>query len=98
VGDGILSLGVCMARVESERMKLYVKSRCPWCVDARDWLDGRSIAYSVVDVLDDRVAFARMREISGQSLTPTLEMPDGEVLADFDTGQLEKFLKAREAR
>ena len=31
-----------------------------------------------------------MREVSGQSLTPTLEV-DGKVLADFDTGQLSVF-------
>jgi carbamoylphosphate synthase small subunit len=36
-----------------------------------------------------------MRQISGQSLTPTLEMEDGRVLADFDTRQLEKFLRDR---
>ena len=34
-----------------------------------------------------------MREISGQRLTPTLELPDGSVLPDFDTKQLEKFLR-----
>ena len=34
-----------------------------------------------------------MREISGQSLTPTLEV-DGKVLADFDTGHLSAFLDA----
>jgi len=36
-----------------------------------------------------------MRQISGQSKAPTLEMPDGAVLADFDVGQLEKFLSQR---
>lgn len=49
------------------------------------------------DVLADPVAYARMREISGQSLTPTLEMPDGSVLANFDTGQLEAFFRERGA-
>jgi hypothetical protein len=39
-----------------------------------------------------------MRTISGQTKAPTLEMPDGEVLADFDVAELERFLKAREAR
>lgn len=34
-----------------------------------------------------------MRRISGQSLTPTLETPDGKVLADFDVKQLEEFFK-----
>lgn len=49
----------------------------------------------VVDVIADAEAYARMRKISGQSLAPTLEMEDGAVLPDFDTKQLEKFLKER---
>jgi glutaredoxin len=76
-------------------MKLYVKTWCPWCVDAENWLKARGISYEQKDVLSDAAAFSRMREISGQSLTPTLEMPDGSVLADFDVGQLERFLRQR---
>jgi glutaredoxin 3 len=75
-------------------MKLYVKKWCPWCVEAEQWLRARGICYECLDVERDSVARMRMREISGQSLTPTLEMPDGDVLADFDTGQLERFLKS----
>ncbi len=44
-------------------------------------------------MLEDPAAMARMREISGQSLTPTMEA-DGKVLSDFDTGQLSAFLEA----
>jgi len=78
-------------------MILYIKPGCPWCTDAVDWLEKRAIAFHPVDVLTDADAMARMRRISGQSLAPTLEMPDGAVLADFDVHQLEKFLKARPA-
>jgi hypothetical protein len=39
-----------------------------------------------------------MKQISGQTKAPTLEMPDGEMLADFDVAELERFLKAREVR
>ncbi len=76
-------------------MVVYIKTWCPWCVEAVDWLKVRKISFRAVDVLADREAYAHMREISGQSLTPTLEMPDGQVLADFDVGQLERFLKSR---
>lgn len=76
-------------------MILYVKPGCPWCDEAESWLDERGLAYERSDVISDRTAFARMREISGQSLAPTLEMKDGAVLADFDVRQLEKFLRAR---
>ena len=75
-------------------MKLYVKTWCPWCVQAIQWLKARGIHHECLDVENDREALRRMQEISGQSLTPTLELPDGRVLADFDTGQLERFLEA----
>ena len=77
-------------------MKVYIKPWCPWCVQALSWLRERGIAHEPIDVLTDASAYAHMRQISGQSLTPTLEMPDGAVLADFDTRQLERFLRERE--
>ncbi len=73
-------------------MILYVKSWCPWCIEAIAYLDERGLSYDVRDVLEDATAYARMREISRQSLTPTLEV-GGKVLADFDTGQLARFLE-----
>lgn len=74
-------------------MIVYTKSHCGWCRAALAWLDGHGYRYEVREVLGDPAAYARMREISGQSLTPTLEV-DGKVLADFDTDQLESFLAA----
>jgi hypothetical protein len=56
----------------------------------------RGLAFQAVDVLTDAEAFARMKKISSQSLTPTLELADGSVLADFDTQQLEEFLKGKQ--
>lgn len=76
-------------------MIVYVKPGCFWCTDALQWLRGRGIEHRAVDVFADRAAFERMREISGQTKAPTLEMPDGAVLADFDVGQLERFLEER---
>jgi glutaredoxin len=73
-------------------MKLYVKVWCPWCLAAIDWLRRAGLPFEQLDVMANPAAYARMREISGQSLTPTLELADGSVLADFDTKQLEKFL------
>ena len=77
---------------------IYVKPGCFWCVDAVKWLESRGIAHVVRDVFADPEAFARMREISGQSKAPTMEMPDGSVLADFDVRQLESFLHGRTDR
>ncbi len=74
-------------------VNLYVKVWCPWCVDAVDWLKARHYQFKEIDVLANASDYQHMREISGQSLTPTLELESGEVLPDFDVGQLEKFLK-----
>ncbi|MCX7712429.1 MAG: glutathione S-transferase N-terminal domain-containing protein [Chthoniobacterales bacterium] len=76
-------------------MKIYIKPWCPWCIDALEWLRVRKIPHEVIDVTLDSSAYSHMRKISGQSLTPTLEMPDGDVLPDFDTRQLELFLRQK---
>lgn len=78
-------------------MVLYVKRHCPWCVEAIEFLDREGFDYEVADVLADDTAYARMREISGQSLTPTLEIGE-KVLADFDVGQLVEFFREHEIR
>jgi len=76
-------------------MVVYVKPGCFWCTDAIAWLRTKGIAHTETDVFADRAAYDRMRTISGQTKAPTLEMPDGEVLADFDVAQLERFLIGR---
>ncbi len=79
--------------MENPGWLLYVKGGCPWCHAAVEYLDENGYAYRQVDVRRDATAFARMKELSGQSLTPTLVTEDGLLLADFDTDQLETFLK-----
>ncbi|HTD66977.1 MAG TPA: glutaredoxin family protein [Candidatus Limnocylindria bacterium] len=82
--------------MKAEKIRLFVKPFCGWCHEAKDWLDERGIAYEEVDVITDRAAFQEMKELSGQTLAPVIEV-DGEILADFDTEQLEKFWKKLEA-
>lgn len=74
-------------------MTVYVKPWCPWCIDALKWLRQEGYTFKEIDVLSDRKAYDEMQDFSGQSLTPTLRMPDGKVLADFDIRQLESFLE-----
>ena len=78
-------------------MTVYIKSFCPWCKEALAWLDAHGYRYEIREVLEDPEAMEHMRQISGQSLTPTMEV-DGKVLADFDTGQLSEFLEANAIR
>ena len=78
---------------------LYVKTRCPWCVEAVEYLNEHGYRFNSVDVLRDADAFARMKELSGQRLTPTLVIEEQDLmLADFDTRQLEAFLKKHDLK
>lgn len=83
--------------MNTQTIRLFVKPYCGWCHEAKDWLDERGIAYEELDVTSDRAAWREMVALSGQTLAPVIDV-DGEVLADFDTGQLEKFWQKLEAR
>lgn len=76
-------------------VRLFVKPYCGWCNEAQEWLEERGIAYETLDVISDATARREMLHLSGQTLAPVIDV-DGEVLADFDTGQLEAFWKKLE--
>ena len=78
--------------MKPEKIRLFIKTFCGWCDDATDWLDERGWKYESLNVSENAAARAEMRELTGQSKAPCIEV-DGQVLADFDTDQLETFLK-----
>ena len=74
------------------KLKLYVKTWCPWCVMAQQYLDARGYTYELLDVERNRKDYDEMIRLSGQRLTPTLTA--GElVLPDFGPDELEAFLR-----
>lgn len=73
-------------------MKLFSREWCSWCIDAKEFLTERGYQFTEIDVGEDRAAYQEMRELSDQTYVPTLVAGD-EVLANFDTDQLEKFLR-----
>ncbi|HEV2095877.1 MAG TPA: glutaredoxin family protein [Chthoniobacterales bacterium] len=72
-------------------LKLYSREWCSWCMDAKQYLEERGYLFEVVDVGQDRGAYKEMTHLSDQTYVPVLAAGD-EVLANFDTDQLEKFL------
>jgi len=80
--------------MSTPRPFLYVKSGCPWCAEAEEYLREHKIAYDKVDVLADPAAFEEMKRLSGQTKTPTLNWDD-EILADFGADELDAFLRER---
>jgi glutaredoxin len=64
-------------------------------MDAKDYLTERGYQFTEIDVGRDRQAYEEMKELSDQTYVPTL-LAGAEVLANFDTDQLEKFLRAHD--
>jgi glutaredoxin 3 len=73
-----------------KRIRLFIKPYCPWCQRAMRWLDERGIKYETVDVIANEEAHDEMIRLSGQDLTPVIEV-DGKILADFGPEELAKF-------
>jgi glutaredoxin len=73
--------------------KLYVKSWCPWCISAKQYLDKHRYRYEEIDVLSDPAAYKEMIRLSGQSYAPTLVVNE-RILADFGPEELDDFLKS----
>ncbi len=71
---------------------LYVKTGCPYCKAAVEYLNERKISYEQVDVRGSDEKMKKLEKLSGQTKTPTLDW-NSDVLADFGTDQLEEFLK-----
>jgi glutaredoxin 3 len=78
--------------MKPKSVRLFVKPWCGWCSAAEAWLDKHDIPYVTLDVTADSAARTEMRELTGQTLAPVIDV-DGQILADFDTGQLAKFWK-----
>jgi glutaredoxin 3 len=76
------------------RPTLYVKTGCPYCQAATNYLDQHKIAYDQVEVRGSDSGMKKLQELSGQTKTPTMNW-GGEILADFGTDQLEEFLRDR---
>jgi glutaredoxin 3 len=74
-----------------KQVKLFTRNLCGWCVDAKDYLNTHGIPFEEIDVGQRPEAYEEMRRLSRQPYVPTI-IVDGHVLANFDIGQLEKFL------
>ena len=73
-------------------LRLFSREWCSWCIEAKEYLTERGYQFTEIDVGEDRAAYQEMRQLSDQTYVPTLVAGD-EVLANFDTDQLEKFLR-----
>ncbi|HRI13959.1 MAG TPA: glutaredoxin family protein, partial [Verrucomicrobiota bacterium] len=78
-----------------QSVRLFIKPGCSWCDEAIEWLDRRGIIYQSLDVIRDAEARHEMRQLTGQTRAPSIEV-DGHVLADFDADELEAWWRQLE--
>ena len=71
---------------------LYIKPGCPWCREALSFFSQHGVPVEVRDVTASAQSMQRMLEISGQSLTPTMEFGEF-IVADFS---VQEFIDAVE--
>jgi len=76
------------------KVLVYSTSSCPWCVRVKDFLKGKKIAFTDIDVSEDESAANEMVEKSGQMGVPVIDV-DGEIIIGFDRPKLEKVLKLK---
>ena len=80
--------------MKPKSVRIFIKPFCGWCHEALAWLDSKGWEYTKLNVTLDREAAREMRELTGQTSAPSIDI-DGQILADFDTGELERFLDER---
>ncbi len=66
---------------------VYIKRGCPWCREAVAFFQQHGVDVDLRDVNLSAANMQRMVEVSGQTLTPTLEYDDF-VVADFSVDEL----------
>jgi len=77
---------------EPRKITLFSRPLCGWCQEAKAWLAAQGWQFETLNVGSDTAARDRAIALSGQKCVPVIEV-DGLVLGDFDTQQLEAFLK-----
>jgi glutaredoxin len=71
---------------------MYCTSWCPACHRARNFFNERGLVYTEVDIDKTPGSKARLRKLTGGTLTtPTFDI-DGEIVVDFKREQLERVL------
>jgi glutaredoxin 3 len=76
---------------------LYVKTGCPWCQEAIEFMDSHGVSYRVQNVSENPDAMMEMQKKSGQTRAPTLDW-HGKILADFGVDELVPFLRKQEVK
>lgn len=75
-----------------ETIKIYTQKDCPYCALLREYLAGRGISFTDIDVYADPMHAQEMVKISGQLGVPVMDV-DGKIVIGWDRRTVEEALK-----
>ncbi len=73
-----------------KKITIYSTPTCPFCHQAKEYLDSQKIAYTDLDVTDAKNAQI-MIDKSGQMGVPVLDI-EGKIIVGFDKAAIDKEL------
>lgn len=73
------------------KIKIYTTPSCPYCHQAKDYLNKKRIQFEEIDVSQDQAKAEEMVKVSGQMGVPVI-VADEKVIVGFDQNELEKIL------
>ncbi len=71
---------------------VYSTPTCPFCKQAKEFLDSLGVAYEDIDVSANPEKAQEMIEKSSQMGVPVIDV-DGEIIVGFDKKKLQELLK-----
>ena len=71
---------------------IYSTPTCPYCKRAKGYLSRKGIAYTDINVAQDREKAREMIQKSGQMGVPVIIIGDNEIVVGFNQSLLDKLL------
>lgn len=76
--------------MSTKKIIIYTTTTCPYCHQAKEYLDSKEIKYIDEDVSDPKNA-QKMIDKSGQMGVPVLDI-EGKIIVGFDKAAIDKEL------
>ena len=74
---------------------IYTTNTCPYCELAKEFFHEHNVAFTEINVQQDRAKIPEMIEKSGQTGVPVIDV-NGSIVVGFNEGKLREFLKLKD--
>ena len=74
-----------------KKVKVFSTKTCPYCVTLKRFLEEKDVECEEVDIAEDEEGLEEMKEKSGQTGVPVIEIGD-EVIVGFEKQKIKQLL------